>query len=76
MILLGKTGTDTVFGYKYLNIGEKRQQAAWFKWKFNQPLIYHFIIDDEYFILDDDYYLQRMSLVESSDELTIAKDGV
>ena len=76
IILLGKTGTDTVFGYKYLNVGDKRQQAAWFKWKLNQPLIYHFIIDDEYFILDDDHYLQSMQLVESSEDLSITQDGI
>ena len=76
MILLGKTGTNTVFGYKYLNVGDKRQQAAWFKWKFNKNLIYHFIIDDEYFILDSDYYLQSMQLVESTEDLSITQDGV
>ena len=75
-ILLSKTGTNIVFGYKYLNIGDKRQQAAWFKWKFNQPLLYHFIIDDEYFILDDDHYLQSMQLVESSQDLSITQGGV
>ena len=76
MILLGKTGTNTVFGYKYLNVGDKRQQAAWFKWKFNKSLVYHFIIDDEYFILDSDYYLQSMQLVESTEDLSITQDGV
>jgi hypothetical protein len=76
IILLGKTGTNIVFGYKYLNIGDKRQQAAWFKWKLNKNLIYHFIIDDEYFILDSDYYLQSMQLVESTDDLSITQDGV
>ena len=76
IILLGKTGTNTVFGYKYLNIGDKRQQAAWFKWKLNKNLIYHFIIDDEYFVLDSDYYLQSMQLVESTEDLSITQDGV
>ncbi len=76
LILLGKTGTNTVFGYKYLNVGDKRQQAAWFKWKLNKNLIYHFIIDDEYFILDSDYYLQSMQLVESTEDLSITQDGV
>ena len=76
IILLGKTGTNTVFGYKYLNIGDKRQQAAWFKWKLNKSLIYHFIIDDEYFVLDSDYYLQSMQLVESPEDLSITQDGV
>ena len=76
IILLGKTGTNTVFGYKYLNVGDKRQQAAWFKWKFNKNLVYHFIIDDEYFILDSDYYLQSMQLVESTQDLSITQDGI
>ena len=68
IILLGKTGSDDVFGYKYFQISEKRQQAAWFKWKFNNPLIYHFIINDEYFFLDSDYYLQSIKLVQSEDD--------
>jgi hypothetical protein len=76
IVLMGKTGTNTVFGYKYLNIADKRQQAAWFKWKLNKNLIYHFIIDDEYFILDSDYYLQSMQLVESTEDLSITQDGV
>ena len=76
IILLGKTGTNIVFGYKYLNIGDKRQQAAWFKWKLNKNLIYHFIIDDEYFMLDQDDFLQKMPLVESSNDISIVQDDV
>ena len=68
MILLGKTGSDDVFGYKYFQVSEQRQQAAWFKWKLNNPLIYHFIINDEYFFLDSDYYLQSIKLVQTEDE--------
>ena len=35
IILFAKSSsTDSlVYGYKYLNVGDKRQQAAWFKWK-------------------------------------------
>ena len=33
-----------VFGYKYFQVAEQRQQASWFKWKFNKGLLYHFII--------------------------------
>jgi len=76
IILLGKTNSDTVFGYKYLNVGEKRQQAAWFKWKLNNPLIYHFIIDDEYFFLDSDYYLQSIKLVQSDNDPSTSIDNV
>ena len=65
IVLMGKTNSDVVFGYKYLQIANKRQQAAWFKWKLNNPLIYHFIINDEYFFLDSDYYLQSVKLVQA-----------
>ena len=44
MVLFGKTNSDTVFGFRYFNVAEKRQQQAWFKWKFNNPLLYHFKI--------------------------------
>ena len=76
IILLGKTNSDTVFGYKYLNVGEKRQQAAWVKWKLNNPLIYHFIIDDEYFFLDSDYYLQSIKLIQSDNDPSTSIDNV
>ena len=76
IILLGKTNSDTVFGYKYLNVGEKRQQAALFKWKLNNPLIYHFIIDDEYFFLDSDYYLQSIKLIQADNDPSITQDDV
>jgi len=74
IILLGKTDSDTVFGYKYFQISEQRQQAAWFKWKLNNPLVYHFIINDEYFFLDSDYYLQSIKLVQTENDPSIVQD--
>ena len=76
VILLGKTGSDEIFGYKYFQVSEKRQQAAWFKWKLNYPLIYHFIINDEYFFLDSDYYLQSIKLVQTETDPSIVQDTV
>ena len=76
IILLGKTGSDDVFGYKYFQVSEQRQQAAWFKWKLNNPLTYHFIINDEYFFLDSDYYLQSIKLVQTEDDPSIVQDNV
>jgi len=76
IVLLGKTGSDIVFGYKYLNVADKRQQAAWFKWKLNNPLVYHFIIDDEYFFLDSDYYLQSIKLIQSDNDPSTSIDNV
>ena len=71
IILIGKTNSDTVFGYKYLAIGDKKQQQAWFKWKLNNPLLYHFIINDEYFYVDTDNFLQSLKIVQSDDDPVI-----
>jgi len=64
LILFGKTNSDIVNGYKYFNTGERRAQQAWFKWKLNNPIKYHFIIDDDYYVLDTDNFLQRISLMQ------------
>ena len=76
IILLGKTGSDDVFGYKYFQVSEQRQQAAWFKWKLNNPLVYHFIINDEYFFLDSDYYLQSIKLVQTENDPSTSINNV
>ena len=73
--MLGKTGSDEVFGYKYFQVAENRQQASWFTWKFNNPLLYHFIIDDQYFFLDTDYYLQKIQLIQGdTDPAVVSND--
>ena len=74
MVFLGKTGSNIVLGYKYLNVAEKRQQAAWFKWKFNNPLLYHFVIDDEYFFLDTDHFLHTVKLIQEENDPIITKN--
>ncbi len=76
IVLISKTGTDEIFGYKYFQSAEKRVQAAWFKWKLNNPLTYHFIINDEYFFLDSDYYLQSIKLVQTDTDPSTSIDNV
>ena len=76
VVLMGKTDSDIVYGYKYFQVSEERKQAAWFKWKFNNPLLYHFIINDEYFFLDTDKFLQCVKLVQTSSDPSITQDGV
>ncbi len=71
LILFGKTNSDTVYGYKYFQSGEKREQQAWFKWKINNPIKYHFIIDDEYFFLDTDNFLQKINLMQQDTDPSI-----
>ena len=74
LVLFGKVGTDTVYGYKYLIVGEERKQAAWFKWKFNKSVRYHFIVNDEYYMLDEDNFLQKLNIVQN-DDLTITQNS-
>ena len=76
IVLFGKTGSDEVVGYKYFQTAEKRQQAAWFKWKLNNSLLYHFIIDDEYYFLDEDHFLQKIQLIQADSEPSITQDSV
>jgi hypothetical protein len=76
IVLLGKTNSDIVTGYKYFQVAEKRSQAAWFKWKLNNPLIYHFIVNDQYFFLDSDYYLQSINLIRQETDPTTTQNDV
>jgi len=76
IVLLGKTDSDTVFGYRYFQVSDQRQQAAWFKWKFNNPLLYHFIINDEYYFLDTDNFLQCIKLVQTENDPATSVDSV
>tara|TARA_R100000234_G_scaffold101026_1_gene70050 strand:+ start:700 stop:3834 length:3135 start_codon:yes stop_codon:yes gene_type:complete len=77
IVLMGKTGSDTVFGYKYFQVADKRSQASWFKWKLNNPLTYHFIVNDQYFFLDSDYYLQSLNLIrQDTDPTSIDQNNV
>ena len=76
IVLAAKSGTADVYGYKYLAIGDKKQQQAWFKWKLNNPLKYHFIVNDDYYFVDTDDFLQSIKLVQSDDEPSINQDGI
>ena len=71
LVLFGKTNSDIIYGYKYLTYGEERKQQAWFKWKLNNPIKYHFIIDDEYYFLDTDNFLQKINLMQQDTDPSI-----
>jgi hypothetical protein len=76
IVLFGKTDSDEVIGYKYLRQGEKSLQAAWFKWKHNNPLKYHFIVNDQYYFLDTDNFLQSINLTQETGDPSITQDSV
>ncbi|OUU22630.1 MAG: hypothetical protein CBC08_00015 [Flavobacteriaceae bacterium TMED48] len=76
LVLIGKTDSDEVQGFRYLNVGDKRQQSAWFRWKFNNPIKYQFVINDEYYFLDTDNFLQEVRLVQTESDPFIVQDNV
>ena len=76
IVLLGKTNSDEVIGYRYLNQGENRIQSAWFKWKHNNSIKWHFIVNDEYFFLDYDNFLQKINLIQADTDPSIDQDDV
>ena len=76
LIFFGKTGDNVVTGYRYWNTPDGRQQSAWFKWRFKNPLLYHFCIDDTYYFLDDDGFLQSINLIQADADPSIEQDSI
>jgi len=76
IVLFGKTDSDEVIGFKYLRQGEKSLQSAWFKWKHNNPLKYHFIVNDQYYFLDTDNFLQSINLTQETGDPSITQDSI
>ena len=75
LVFFGKTNSDTVAGFKYVTIGDTRLQASWFKWKFNNPILYHFLQDEEYYYLDTDNFLQKINLIQATTDPSLDKDS-
>ena len=76
LVFFGKTGEDIVYGFKTVTIGDQRLQSAWFKWKFNNPIKYHFVQDDKYYFLDTDNFLQSINLTQNDADPSINEEGV
>tara|TARA_R100000458_G_scaffold5678_1_gene4532 strand:- start:320 stop:3184 length:2865 start_codon:yes stop_codon:yes gene_type:complete len=75
IVLFGKTNSRFLQGFKYLRQGEKSLQAAWFTWEMNNPLKYHFIINDTYYFIDSNNFLQKINLKEESTDPSITQEG-
>ncbi len=76
LVFFSKTDSDILYGYKYMISGQERPQTSWFKWKLNNPIKYHFIIDDEYFFLDTDNFLQKINLMQQDNDPSIDENSV
>jgi len=61
------TGTNEVWGYRWFEQGQRREQAAWFRWEMPNTVIYHVIMDDVYYAIlkpsaQNKYTLERFDL--------------
>jgi len=45
MLFLSKSGSDTIFVYKYYDSGNDRVQSSWFKWEFNGDVFATFTLE-------------------------------
>ena len=75
LVIFGETDKDTVVGWRHVTIGNQRQQTAWFKWKFNNPIKYHFFENDKYYFLDTDNFLQQINIVQATADPSIDEEG-
>jgi len=76
LTFFAKTGEDIVYGFKTVTVGEQRLQSAWFKWKLNNPIKYHFVEDDKYYFLDTDNFLQSINLTQNDADPSIDEEGI
>lgn len=76
LVFFGKTGSDIVYGFKTVTVGDQRLQSSWFKWKINNPIKYHFVQDDKYYFLDTDNFLQSINLTQNDADPSITEEGV
>ncbi len=84
IIFIGKAGSDTVYGYRWYQVGEQRLLSSWFKWKFAKPIRYFFVTDDSFYFVDQNTdtsvnptktFLQRINFIASDEDLSTTQDS-
>ena len=76
VVLLGTSNSSEIWGYRYFTSGERRIQAAWFRWELPGNLIKHIILDDVYYVIlknGTDYTLEAYD-VKRQDDTTLIDD--
>jgi hypothetical protein len=76
VLFFGTAGSSEVWGYRYYSSGEKRLQAAWFRWELPGTLVKHVILDDVYYVIlknGANYTLEAYD-VKKQDDTTVVND--
>ena len=78
LLLLGTTGLNEVWGFRFYNNGEKRVQSAWFRWHLSGTLIHHALIDDVYYVVVDsgtDVTLEAIDVKKQDDTALVGNQS-
>tara|TARA_R100001082_G_C4363940_1_gene160846 strand:+ start:353 stop:3643 length:3291 start_codon:yes stop_codon:yes gene_type:complete len=75
-VMIGKSGSNIVYGYRYFNSGRERLQQAWFTWELSNNLLYHTILDDVYYAVLSDNNLLSYPLKDSELDPSTISDNV
>ena len=75
MVFIGKSGTDTVYLYRYYTVGEQRLLSSWFKWKFHKAYKYFCVTDDQFFLIDENNNFMKMNLIRGDDDFQVPLNG-
>ena len=75
ILFIGKIGTNTVYGYRWYQVGQQRLLSAWFKWKFSTTIKYFFVSDDTFYFIDNNNFLQRINFQPTTEDLSATQDG-
>ena len=82
LLLIGGSGVQNVWGFKFYNNGEKRVQSAWFRWVLAGTLVHHVILDDVYYHVvksgndaqtQFDYTLEAIDLKTQDDSILLTQ---
>ena len=78
VIFFNEKNKSTLYGFRYFNAAEKRQQQAWFTWELSGNVIYHCMLDDSFYAVikhsNGKFVLQKFDLKMLSDSFSVTDD--
>ena len=78
LLLLGAKDYSEVWAFRYYSNGEKRVQAAWFRWSLTGDLVHHVILDDVYYLVvknGTEYILESIDVKKQDDTKVIGEES-
>ena len=78
IIFFSEKDKSTIYGFRYFNAAEKRQQQAWFTWELSGNVQYHCMLDDSFYAVirnGSKDVMQRFDLKLFSNSRAITDDN-